>query len=93
MKWIAKIRQGVLIEEWIVKEDGSQYGSDLYHFEFISKNGGITISETGFLSHFTRVEYEEKDIPGLIRDILRVNDKLKNDDIEIISLERIKNKS
>ena len=88
MKWKAKIRQRLLIEEWIIKEDGSEYNSNLYHFEFISKNGGTIISKTGYLSHFTDyIKYEEKDIPGIIRCILKVND------IEILSLERIKNNS
>ncbi len=94
MKWKAKIRQGLLIEEWIIKEDRKL--SNLYynHFEFFAKNGGIIISETGYLSHFTSgIKYEEKDIPGIIRDALRIHNKLKNDDIEIISVKRIKNKN
>lgn len=91
MKWKAKIRQGLLIEEWVIKADGSL--SNLKHIEFIAENGGIIISETGYLSHFTScIKYEEKDIPGIIRDILRVNNRLKNDDIEIISIKKIKNK-
>jgi len=92
MKWKVKIRQGLIIEEWFIKADGSLYNSNLNHFEFIAKNGGIIISETGYLSHFIScIKYEEKDIPGIIRDILGVNDRLKNDDIEIISIKKIKN--
>jgi len=92
MKWKVKIRQGLLIEEWFIKADGSL--SNLNHFEFIAKNEGIIISETGYLSHFIScIKYEEKDIPGIIRDILRVNNRLKNDAIEIISIKKIKNKN
>lgn len=91
MKWKAKIRQGLLIEEWVIKADGSL--SNLKHIEFIAENGGMIISETGYLSHFTScIEYEEKDIPGIIRDALMIHNRLKNDDIEIISIKKIKNK-
>ena len=93
MKWKVKIRQGLLVEEWFIKADESLSNSNFNHFEFIAKDRGIIISETGYLSHFkSRTEYEEKDIPGIIRDILRVNNRLKNDDIEIISIKKIKNK-
>ena len=39
MKWKAKIRQGLLIEEWVIKAYGNL--SNLNHIEFIAKNGGI----------------------------------------------------
>ena len=88
MKWEVKIRQGLLIEEWFIKADGSL--SNLNHFEFTAKNGGIIISETGYLSHFIScIKYEEKDIPGVIRDSLRIHNGLKNDDVEIISIKKI----
>ena len=90
MKWKAKIRQGLLIEEWFIKADRKL--SNLNHFEFIAKKGGIIISETGYLSHFTScIKYEDKDIPGIIRDALMIHKRLKNDDIEIISIKKIKN--
>ena len=38
MKWEVKIREGLLIEEWFIKADGSL--SNLNHFEFTAKNGG-----------------------------------------------------
>ena len=91
LKWKVKIRQGLLVEEWFIKADGSL--SNLNHIEFIAKNEGIIISETGYYFCFPScIKYEEKDIPGIIRDILRVNNRLKNDDIEIISIKKIKNK-
>jgi len=90
MKWKAKIRQGLLIEEWFIKADRKL--SNLNHFEFIATNGGIIISETGYLSHFAScIKYEEKDIPGIIKDALMIHKRLKNDDIEIISIKKIKN--
>ena len=93
MKWKAKIRQGLLIEEWFIKADRNLSSSNYSHFEFIAKNEGIIISETGYLSHFKScIEYEEKDIPGIIRDALRFHNRLKNDDVEIISIIKIKNK-
>ena len=91
MKWKAKIRQGLLIEEWFIKADKTTSNSNYTHFEFITKNGGIIISETGYLSHFIScIKYEEKDIPGIIRDALRIHNRLKNDDIEIISIKKLK---
>ena len=94
MKWKVKIRQGLLVEEWFIKADESLSNSNFNHFEFIAKDGGIIISETGYLSHFTNcIEYEEKDIPGIIRDALMINNGLKNYDIEIISIKKIKNKN
>jgi len=92
MKWEAKIRQGLLIEEWFIKAD-DLCNSNFNHFEFVAKDRGIIISETGYLSHYTNyIKYEDKDIPGIIRGALMINNKLKNDDIEIISVKRIKNK-
>lgn len=93
MKWKVKIRQGLLVEEWFIKADESLSNSNFNHFEFIAKDRGIIISETGYLSHFTNcIEYEEKDIPGIIRDALRIHNRSNNDDIEIISIKKIKNK-
>ena len=87
----SKNKAGFISRRMFIKADGSL--SNLNHIEFIAKNEGIIISETGYLSHFTNcIEYEEKDIPGIIRDALRIHNRLKNDTIEIISIKKIKNK-